>query len=217
MNYDNPIINLTWKGECYVNPSVEGQDFLVETNGIIWAEYESEPPKKIGEFRLYFCDIEGAGNSNIDSYDVLDTTTHTFEYYKVLMSSGDYGFSKKVNKALNTILSNFNVLIIDRIEIAPQYRSNGYGLQVMLALMQRFGSNAGICAIKPFPLQFEGIMQKVGNAGSSETALKKATAKLVSYYKHLGFIKLPNTPFMVRSLQLLLPTQESIESTIAAR
>jgi hypothetical protein len=204
---ETTTIQITWTGEHIYCPVASPKDFLIETQGTIWLQNELAGRSAIGEFRLFFCDVEGALNANIDSYDVFDASFRTFEYYKILMRGKEFGFAKTVNQTLNDTLSNVNVLIIDRIEIKQEYRTNGYGLDVMSALIHRFGLNAGIAAIKPFPLQFDGAMPQVEVAGITAedvkkwtTALAKATKKLVSYYEKIDFQRLPGSPYMVRSL-----------------
>lgn len=50
---------------------------------------------------------------------------------------------------------NFNLLILDRVELLPRYRGNSSGLIVLRSLIERFGAGAGVVGMKPFPLQFE--------------------------------------------------------------
>jgi hypothetical protein len=216
---------LKWAGEQDISFYPDASDYLVETEGQIWIEdINTNIENKIGEFRVFFCDLEEAINAGISAYDVFDENSRVFDFHKALFKRDDFCFSPKVVKTIHDTPFNWNVLIIDRIEIQSPFRGNGYGLQVMLSLMKRFGSNAGLVAINPFPLQFEGTMPCIGVDGTTNADLKKwekeldkSTKKLSSYYEFLQFSCLPRTPYMVRSLELILPNSATLESIYANR
>lgn len=43
---------------------------------------------------------------------------------------------------------NFNLLILDRVEILPKYRGGGIGLLVLTSLIERFSAGAGVVGMK---------------------------------------------------------------------
>jgi GNAT superfamily N-acetyltransferase len=104
-----------------------------------------------------------------------------------------------------------NILILDRLEILPQFRGRGLGLAVMSDLIKRFSLGAGLVAIKPYPLQFEfhssdtesrTWRQELGLSGLCADE-KLATQKLCDYYGRIGFRRLRGTPFMIRAASWL--------------
>lgn len=94
------------------------------------------------------------------------------------------------------------LLIIDRLELFPHFRGKGIGLQAMKFLIARFRMGAGLVAIKPFPLQFEGGSQdapeELRARGLDRYPANETTCnrKLRQHYRKLGFVAIPRTPFM---------------------
>ena len=81
--------------------------------------------------------------------------THTCEYAEAILDSNEAPFSARLQKLLGDEIWNFNLLILDRVEILPKYRGGGVGLLVLTTVIERFGAGAGVVGMKPFPLQLE--------------------------------------------------------------
>lgn len=105
-----------------------------------------------------------------------------------------------------------DMFIVDRIEIAPEYRGNGYGERIINDAINKFGYRTPIVAVVPFPLQFEITPDKWTRATEDEKewhrSLKleqfdsnqnSATAKLYSYYKGLGFKAASDGVFLMQN------------------
>jgi ribosomal protein S18 acetylase RimI-like enzyme len=89
-----------------------------------------------------------------------------------------------------------NMLILDRLEILPQFRRQHLGLRYMRAAITRFGMGCRIAVMKPFPLQF------ADNVSKSNTAdFRAATAKLKRYYAREGFESLRGSDLMILDLE----------------
>src|SRR5262249_5731882 len=115
-------------------------------------------------------------------------------------------FKESVLKLFGYDIVNINLLILDRLEILPEYRGEGIGLACIYRCMQQYQHGCGLIALKPFPLQFEAIgesdkqdpwWQKLA-LNAFGTDQKICTRKLESYYRRLGFIKIPRTEVMAR-------------------
>lgn len=72
--------------------------------------------------------------------------------------------------------------------------------------------------MKPYPLQYEAKFLGENDAerrkrlglDNSKLPQQKATAKLKKYYGRLGFRSVPRTEYMVRSVELPLPSAASL-------
>jgi hypothetical protein len=106
-------------------------------------------------------------------------------------------FSAPVCKKLGEemVLSR-NMLILDRLEIRPQFRGQELGLRYMRAAITRFGMGCRIAAMKPFPLQFEDKVSE-----STIADFRAATAKLKKYYARDGFEALRGSDLMILDLE----------------
>ena len=198
--------------------SPDPSDFVYETHGTIASLNEFEEETVVGKFRLYYADVDSAMDEGFDTFEVLDSFSQTSEYHDMLYGSDGAELSERLLRELNDDVLGSNSLVIDRLEILPQYRRQCLGLIIMRRLIQRFSSGAGVIAIKPFPLQFEqdpssGEEEQWRKALELSTFSRNegdATRKLQEYYARLGFARMEGTPFMVRSTAFRLPTIEAL-------
>lgn len=137
---------------------------------------------------------------------MLDAYSHTHEYHEDLFGANCPGFSDGVEELLEFKIDGINLLILDRLELLPKYRGNLLGLKVMSHMITRFSPGAGVVAIKPFPLQMEKSENetwrsklKLDDFPKEEASSKRALSR---YYEKLGFLRLPNSPFMVLSARM---------------
>src|SRR5205085_12479330 len=103
-----------------------------------------------------------------------------------------------------------DLLILDRLEILPEYRGRRLGLACLYRCIQQFWHGAGLVVLKPFPLQFENNGHKSEWRESLELGkfgkyLKSSRSKLEKYYATLGFEKLPRTEIMAMCPTLIQP------------
>jgi hypothetical protein len=106
-----------------------------------------------------------------------------------------------LQKLLEDEIWNFNLLILDRVEILPKYRG------------------AGVVGMKPFPLQLEPKESRDSSGWAKRLRLddlprdeKMAKKKLKRYYGKLGFVEMKSTPFMFRSMAWELPSVEQLRA-----
>ena len=72
-----------------------------------------------------------------------------------------YDFNENFLEVVGHEVSDYNLLILDRLEIIiPQYRGKKLGLTILHHMIERFSAGASIVAMKPFPLQFEPMKDK---------------------------------------------------------
>jgi GNAT superfamily N-acetyltransferase len=133
-------------------------------------------------------------------------------------------FSENLQQLFNYEIFEQNVLIIDRLELLPEYRGENLGLTIMRRLIQRYSAGAGVVAIKPFPLQFEQSIPAENKSGwhaemqlSSFRETERASIrKLRNHYSKLGFVdklgfvEMKGTPHMFLSTTRRLPPIERL-------
>ena len=213
-----PII-MSWSGENNVSEDYDPDDFIYETSGDLFIINEKDDKEFIGKFRVYYVDVERATNEGINIFDVLDDhSSHLAEYYGPIFNSDEHDFNNHLLGLLGHEVYSGNILVLDRLEILPQYRGKKLGLIILRNAIARFSSGAGLVAMKPFPLQFEvkpsGETQKKWRDRMSlaQKSIDQdiATNTLCNYYSKLGFIKITGTPMMIISTTRLLPTIKEI-------
>jgi GNAT superfamily N-acetyltransferase len=169
---------------------------------------EDDEEVEIGLFSVKYVDVTGAMTERESIFDVFDSDSTCIQYFEALYGADD-DIKPRVARLAHgdSYLWNPSLLILDRLVIYREYRGSGLGLVALRALIHRFRAGAGLIALKAFPLQFEGN-HRVKPAGCDETKfgydqfdvpMAKASSKLRSYYRQVGFLQVPRTQFMVRS------------------
>jgi len=217
-NQRDLFIVMSWSSESGVLESGDPDDFIYETSGDLFSVDDNDGREFVGKFRLYYVDVERAINEGMPLFNVFDAHSHIVEYYDAVFGSNAPDFSDRLIKLLNHDVLGSNVLVLDRLEILPQYRGSKLGLSIMRHMIRRFAAGAAIVAIKPFPLQFE-VEPSSGDERKWRTDLglvqlpkdkRVATKKLCDYYSKLGFLRISRTPFMVRATAWPIPEVESV-------
>jgi len=75
---------------------------------------------------------------------------------------------------------------LDRLWIKPEHRGKNLGLSCFAALLVLLQRDCGLATMKPFPLQWEG------GVDGHEAEFEKDRAKLISHYRPLEFIRVPD-------------------------
>ena len=220
MANDVPFLILHFEASTACLEAIQPNDFFHETRGKIVTVDESDQETLVGKFCLYYANVDNAYDEGFEPLEVLDTYSHTVDYFSSIYVTSGTEFCEKLLHLLNFDVFENNSLILDRLELLPRYRGQNLGLIIMRRLIQRFSLGAGVVAIKPFPLQFEHEPStEKGNHWRNELQLSNftnnehtATQKLRSYYRKLGFVGMQGTPFMFRSTALRLPTIEEFST-----
>jgi GNAT superfamily N-acetyltransferase len=197
----------------------EPEDFVHEISGrVLCADLEASKDRIAGRFRLYYVDFELAQNHGMSAVEVLDANQHTLEFASAILDRNQAPFSSQLQGLLGDEIWNSNLIILDRLEILPKYRGRGAGLMILIALIERFGSGAGVVGMKPFPLQSEPSQSadsswakrlKLRNLSSDH---KMSERKLKQYYGNLGFIEMRSTAFMFWNMSWALPSIEQLQT-----
>ena len=201
---------------------LDPSDYVYEYEGSIWSEDpesvdDCDPDYiNIGSFRAYYADIMRASIQGESAPDVFDAhSQQMLEYYEALFDIPDSEFRSEVDALCGWPMSGPNLFVIDRVEILPQYRGQGLGLQAISILIARLGAGAGTTAIIPFPLQFEYRRNDEATPWDADMALDRfsqdrdeATAKLSRYYERVGFTPVAETRVMVSSNDSPIPDFE---------
>ena len=197
----NFAIFMNWSSESFVSEYPDPHDFVYETSGDLFNIDEFECREFIGKFRVYYVDVERAMNQREPIYQVFDGhSAEVEEYFEPIFESEGYDFSENLLEAVSHEVSGLNLLILDRLEILPQYRRKKLGLTILHHMIERFSAGASIVAMKPFPLQFEPIRDEGKKKWRDRMRLDQfpkdeniAIEKLYNYYRKLGFIHLSGT------------------------
>jgi len=190
------------------------------TEGMVVGIDETDQTVEVGRFRLSHIDVWAAINAGTSVFDIFDCAQETFDYYSAIFDIETEDPSAELIHLFKGEVWPGNVLILDRLELLPEFRGHNLGLIVMRRLIERFGAGTSITAIKPFPLQQEYTdvqtnewRQKM-KFDQLDKNLSRATAKLKRHYAKLGFKFMKGTPFMFRDSETALPAPHKFAAKV---
>jgi GNAT superfamily N-acetyltransferase len=220
MNFEIPFLVFHVEPAIFLLVADDPDDYIYPIYGRMAKMDNDESDIVVGKFRLYYVDIASAINTGyINMFDLFDAhSDSTADYYGSLFDPDTMDFSENLQQLFNYEIFEQNVLIIDRLELLPEYRGENLGLTIMRRLIQRYSAGAAVVAIKPFPLQFEQSIPAENKSGwHTEMQLSSfretegdSIRKLRSHYSKLGFIEMKGTPHMFLSTTRRLPPIERL-------
>jgi GNAT superfamily N-acetyltransferase len=162
----------------------------------------------VGKARRVVLNLDGAVTAEVSPYDVLDVEGW-LEPYSVLFSNAEGKLSEVALKTLGEdFVFSMNTLILDRLDILPEYRGAQLGLRFIEAAVANCRTGCRIAAMKPYPLQHESSDQS-RNERREHLALhelsrnqKASTSSLKRYYGRVAFKSARGTDFMIRDLDV---------------
>lgn len=156
-----------------------------------------------GKLRLFYLDLGAILETNISVFNLFDIRSETAPFYSALIDTETGDFRSDLESTLGEYILGLNLLIIDRIEILPEFRGKKLGLECLRLCLQQYARDCGVVALKCLPLQFE--CAEMGEPawcrrmelGKLSRDHKRSSAKLRKYYATLGFKVLPGNDIMV--------------------
>jgi GNAT superfamily N-acetyltransferase len=174
-------------------PFLEAEDdeFLTWVHGEIRRESDSAESRVIG--RIHACLVDHARaneQAGFNLHDVLDQDLLAYQYAPGLMGS-DLQLREDLGDEFGFIE---RILILDRIEVLPEFRGKSLGRWATYRLLDTFATTGVLPVMMPHPLQFSprherGELDDIALERFS-TNRAEAFTKLRSYWRRIGFEKI---------------------------
>jgi hypothetical protein len=172
-------------------------DWALEIRGSILATEQNAFPSgdgsdaEIGIVKAFLIQIREARREGLPASVVLNAKSFATSEYSRLFKK--LKWRKRVSKKFKP--RSADLLILDRIELKPEYRGNDFGLLAARCVIETFGSRCGLVACKPYPLQFEGSnrWRPPARVSGATKGLRRARKKLRRYWARVGFQRVPRT------------------------
>ena len=214
---------------CSANLRADSEDLCQKITGSIIAtdlnteeeEEEEEEEQNIGEIELAYIDVISAQNEGYRLVDLFDADPLPSTYCFTLYDLDSYDWSQRVYQTLGKDIFHYNLLIIHRIKLLPEFRGHRIGLLAIRRSIQQFAHGCGLACLKANPYQIElkeqyGIDSSEFEAyglGKFPTDASKATRQLEAHYQQAGFTKIHNSDLMAINLDKELPSMEQLAAT----
>jgi GNAT superfamily N-acetyltransferase len=172
----------------------EPDDFITVYRGDVIAIGDDDE-QKIGIVSIYMVERGRAldeGQSLFEIMDCLDADS--YDCFENLFDSETEELKPQVTHLCSEDRQfQHDLMLIERLELIPDYRGQGIGKAVALRVIQKLGTNCGVIACKPFPLQFAGLSAK----DKQPTGERAAQKKVREFWQVVGFVRLPGTEYYV--------------------
>jgi len=184
----------TWDGMDNYSTCIEVTVTCVEKKG---------SDRIIGRVRLFYLDLGTVFETNDSVHDLFDIRPETAPFYSALIDHETGDFKSNLEKVLGEYICELNLLIVDRLEILPEFRGKKIGIACLVWCLRQYARECGVVALKCFPLQFEcaELHKSEWSRGMQFAKLsrnrKRSLTKLRKYYGSLGFKDLPRDDIMV--------------------
>lgn len=212
INSEFTTLTIEWSDNASVSEELSPDNFIYEIEGQINITDDNHENCHVGNFTVIYVDVFQAMNSDFDLGIIMDRSQRTWDYYESLFDG--YDLNETIVNMFDEPIFKENLLILDRLEILPEYRGKKLGLKAMNLLIRRFSQGASIVALKAFPLQFESGVKENLHAdwnlrmgyGNMQKNEKMATSNLYKYYGKLGFQRVKKTQYMVLNVEQIIPS-----------
>ena len=174
--------------------------YIKEINGKIYHTTEHDEKIEVGKFnctKLLVGQSESNGYSRGDLFDYSDVGIEILSNFFDIEKDGD--FLPEYADLFMDLLPE-SILILERMEILPEFKGIGLGKIIGKNIIHDFHSLDCLVVFKAFPLQLEGtnvlgvnktFREKMGYENLLQDE-KKAKISLNNYHKSRGFLNLPN-------------------------
>jgi GNAT superfamily N-acetyltransferase len=89
--------------------------------------------------------------------------------------------------------TEWDIMFIERLELAPEYRGRGLGKEIALRAIQKLRENCGIITCVPVPLQFSGLDPK----SERPRGLRVAQQRVRAFWESVGFVRIPRSDYYI--------------------
>lgn len=195
-------ISYTLTNTSRLNP-IDESKHITFTNGSILVYNESKNKDvKIGGFDATFVRMSHLCDSDEHPLNVIDQTQSVFDVADaVLDADNDYDFKESVNELFDNDLFNGDFVLIESVELDPEWRGSNIGLAVIRDFIKNHIDTGTLVVVEPAPLT-------KNCENETKAQINKRTAKLVKHWKKLGFKRIDDTGFYGFATSHILPEIE---------
>ena len=199
---ENIVASVEFVIRAELHDSVE-TDFVHSILGKIIAESESRGREDAGHIGASLVQFGEALNHGITAERLGDGISGDISEYWEHLFDVETGYPKEeIQNEFEVV--DLDLLIIDYVEIHPEFRGLGIAESAIHRTIDIFGTGCGLVACKPWPQQFTPSVaddpEALKKLAPPDVGKAEALRKLRSYWSRLGFWPLGNTGLYLLSL-----------------
>lgn len=175
--------------------------YCMEIKGVLFAQKDDTEDEKvkIGKFQAFKLFLTEEEYSTFDIFDC----RHEVRDFEEIFDFKKNELKAAIRNFYDDEVNGFNILILSRIEILPEFQGDGLSKSWMKQILLNFSTDCGLVVAKSFPLQLENIEdeersrrimsdwgKKMGYLEKDKDVVKMK-ASLMKYHKSMGFQTIP--------------------------
>ena len=180
----------------------EPSEYIQRYDGKIMGYVErSGREVRIGEMSVYVIEADRATSDRVSLADVADCLDGDSEAFHAALFDGQEIRAKVESLIREDRLWSPNLLLIQRVELESKFRGRGLAHKAAALVIKTLGASCSIVAVQPFPLEYVGYRgddwkERRGVPGFEAERLR-AWRKVRSFWKSVGFVRVPGTEHYV--------------------
>jgi GNAT superfamily N-acetyltransferase len=191
--------SITFRVDFAVSLSEHGggdpSDYITVYEGNIIGVANDDGEQKIGTLVLYMVEAGRAMNQRVSLFDVMDCLDgDSCDCFANLYDPDSEQLKPEVENLISeNRATQWDMLLIERLELLPEYRGRGLGKKIALRAIEKFGDNCGVITCVPVPLQFSGI----GPNDKRPSGMSSAQRRVRDFWESVGFDRIPNSDYYI--------------------
>ncbi|MFC6645522.1 hypothetical protein ACFQBQ_07970 [Granulicella cerasi] len=190
--------SITFRVDFAVSLSEYGgdpSDYITVYEGNIIGMADDDSEQKIGTLILYMVEAGRTMNEGVSLFDVMDCLDgDSCDCFENLFDPDSEQLKPEVEKLISEDrAAQWDIMLIERLELVPEYRGRGLGKSVALRAIQKFGENCGVITCVPVPLQFSGL----GRNDRKPRGMTLAQRRVREFWEDVGFDRVPNSDYFI--------------------
>ena len=183
-------------------------DYLIESTAeIIGRTFDGSCEVRLGFIEFTLIRVSLAGDEGMDLSTVLDHDQEIMTLAEALFDPGFREYVKPVQAAFPETFEHEDILYVREIKVLPVARGQRVGLSALYRVARDWDSGCGLVALNPHPLQcgkyeVDGAEWQRLELGAFPPDLKSARERLTHHFGGLGFRKIGESPYLLRSSKL---------------
>ncbi len=170
-------------------------DFITVYDGDIIGMMDDDSERKIGKLIVYMVERGRVLNDGVSLFDVMDCLDgDSCDCFANLFDHETEELKPQVERMLsgNRVFHN-DMMLIERLELNPEYRGLGLGKEIALKAIQKLGANCRVITCLPAPLQFTGL----GPKDNKPKGKRSAQQKVREFWEGVGFARISRSGYYI--------------------
>ena len=188
------------------------------TGKLICRNFTEEEEFAAGEITAFYLDLGSVFAREYTPKDIFDHSQDSFHHYEVVFDSTTGEIKDAILAEHGPDIIGYNWLILNRLEILPEYRGMKLGLAAIHRTIQQFAQDCAFVSLMAAPLQVERRIESPHKEkwfaemqlNLFPTDMAVATQRLKDYYSLVGFREVAGSNVMLLNPSYRQPTLDDI-------